>query len=180
MDIKIIGTQTVYKGFFNMLELTIKDGDSTYKREIFSRCSKGNSEDSVAAIVYDTKMDKYIFVSQFRAGLYREMDKNIVELVAGTVKLSEGDDKENCMKREILEEIGYKTDSIKLISDFYVSPGGSAEKVYLYYIEVSEKVEEGGGLEEENENIEIVYMSMYDMKNYIFKDAKTIIGINYI
>jgi ADP-ribose pyrophosphatase len=82
------------------------------------------------------------------------------------------------MKREIDEEIGYKTDSIKLLDEFYSTPGGTNEVLTVYYSEVSEKISEGGGLE--NEDIDIVEMDLDEVLTTRFRDAKTIIGINYI
>lgn len=176
---KLKGTTEVYKGFFKMVEATVETTTGeTVKRELFSRASRGNSEDAVAAIVYDTEKEKYIFTKQFRVGLYREEDMQIVEAVAGTLK--EGEDPTECMIREIEEELGYATDSIVPTGEFYVSPGGCAEKIYLYFVSVSNKVSEGGGLAEEHEEIEIIEMSYDEMKDFVFRDAKTIIGVQKV
>jgi len=177
MDIK--GMNTMHNGYFKVLEATVETSDGeSIKREIFSRASRGNSEDSVAAVVYDIKKQKYIFTKQFRVGLYREDDKYIIEAVAGTLK--EGEDPKECMIREIEEELGYDTLNILPISEFYVSPGGSAEKIYLYEAFVDTKVSEGGGLAEEHEEIETIEMTLEEIKKYDFKDAKTIVGANHI
>lgn len=173
---RVKGTTEVYKGFFKMIEATVEtlNGD-TVKRELFSRASRGNSEDAVAAIVYDITKQKYIFTKQFRVGLYREEDMYITEAVAGTLK--EGEDPKECMIREIEEELGYATENILPIGEFYVSPGGCAEKIYLYQVFVKDKVSEGGGLAEEHEEIEIIEMTYDEMMNFPFRDAKTIIGV---
>ena len=42
------------------------------------------------------------------------------------------------MRREIEEELGYRADRSSHIATFYVSPGGSSERIWLYYAEVSE------------------------------------------
>ena len=46
--------------------------------------------------------------------------------------------------------------------------------------EVSKQVAEGGGLEEESEEIEIVELSREEVIATRFMDAKTIIGVLYI
>ena len=46
--------------------------------------------------------------------------------------------------------------------------------------EVSKQVAEGGGLEEESEEIEIVELSREEVMSTRFMDAKTIIGVLYI
>lgn len=157
-----------YKGFLNIDELTVKTrSGKEVKRELMVR------KDGVGAVVYDTKMRKFIFVSQWRPSSNAE----IIEIVAGTCDV-EGEDPREAMIREIDEEIGYKTDKITLIDECYMSPGGTSELVSIYYAEVSEKIHEGGGLE--YEDIDVIEMDLEEVLSTRFKDAKTIIGINYV
>ena len=155
----------VYKGYLNIDddEIETKSG-KTIHREVVER---GNS---VSAIVYNPKNNTVILTSQFRVGSGKEM----VELVAGMIDKSEN--ASDTMVREILEETGYETKTIEQISEFYLSPGGSSEKMFLFYAVVGEQVESGGGLESENEEIDIVEMSLSEFKNTKFDDAKTIMG----
>ncbi len=159
-----------YKGFLNIQEVDVltKSGE-TVQREIMVR------PDAVAALVYDTIKDKYILVNQFRPGT----GKDILEIVAGTLD-KPGENPELAMKREILEEIGYETDSIEKISGFYVSPGGTTEYITVFYCEVSNQIEEGGGLASENEEIDIIYMSKQEVHDTDFEDAKTIVALNWV
>lgn len=158
-----------YKGHLSIDELTIKSKKgSSIKREVMVR------KNAVSSVVYNTITNKFIFVSQWRPGT----NSDIIELVAGTIE--PGEDPRNTMIREIEEEIGYKTDNITLINECYMSPGGSTEIISIYYTEVSEKISEGGGLEEEGEEIDIIEMDINDIKKTLFNDAKTIIGVNYI
>ena len=71
------------------------------------------------------------------------------ELVAGVLEADESP--EITIRREILEEIGYEVSDLVYISSFYVSPGGSTERIIIYYAEVDNegKVSKGGGLESE-------------------------------
>ena len=161
----------VYDGHFKIYELTIESKGKTFKREVLVR------KNVVASLVYDTTKDKYIFVSQWRPG----SESKLIEIVAGT--LEEGEDPIDAMKREILEEVGYKTDLIFKVAQCYLSPGGTTEFIDIFYSEVSEKVSEGGGLEEENEDIEILEFDKKELdKNYEdnnFLDAKTLISIKF-
>lgn len=160
--------ETKYKGHFALDELTVKTrSGKEVKRELLVK------KDGVASVVYDTILKKFIFVKQWRPGSNSEL----IELVAGTLDVP-GEDPREAMKREIDEEIGYKTDSIKLLDEFYSTPGGTNEVLTVYYSEVSEKISEGGGLE--NEDIDIVEMDLDEVLTTRFRDAKTIIGINYI
>lgn len=164
----IINRLNKYKGFLNIDELTVKTrSGNEVKREVMHR------HDAVAGIVYDTEKDKYIFVSQWRPG----SNSVILELVAGTLDVP-GEDPREAMIREIDEEIGYKTDKIILIDECYMSPGGTTEKISIYYCEVSNQIHPGGGLEDED--IDIIELSLDELLKTRFNDAKTLIGVNYI
>jgi len=103
--------------------------------------------------------------------LYNEETQDLIEVVAGT--LEEGEDPKKCMEREIEEEIGYEVDDMKYLGDYFVSPGGTSEKVHLFISKVSSQVSSGGGLESENEEIDIIEMSSDEMNEYTFRDMKT-------
>ncbi len=164
----ILTRERKYKGFLNIDELTVKTRSGEHvRREVMVR------KDAVAGVVYDTNKKVFIFVSQFRPGSNQE----IIELVAGTLDVP-GEDPREAMVREIDEEVGYKTDSIVLIDECYMSPGGSTELISIYYCEVSEKIHQGGGLE--YEDIDVLEMDIDEVLSTRFRDAKTLIGINYI
>lgn len=133
--------------------------------------------DSVAALVVNIETQKVILVKQFRMATYEKGPGWVIEVVAG--KLESGETPLEAIHREILEEVGYDIcDDIYEITTFYVSPGGYSERVILYYVFVknANRVSDGGGLALENEDIEVVEMSIDEFLNYDFCDAKTIIA----
>jgi len=134
---QITEKKTLYKGFSTLEEYTVKTGDIEYKREVLL------TPNAVAGIIYDTNKKKYIFVEQYRAPVEGVM----VEVVAGCI--DEGEKPEQSMKREIMEETGYKVDYLNHICDFYSTPGRSNELTSLFYCEVSERVDVGGGIGDE-------------------------------
>ena len=140
--------------------------------------------DSVAGVVFNTDTQKAILVRQFRYPGYKHGNAWVVEVVAGMLK--EGYDPAEEMKREVLEEVGYAVDKIEYITRCYMSPGGSSERSYIYYIEVSNagKVHEGGGLLDETESIEVMEYTLDELRDAIAKeqvpDAKSIIACNYL
>lgn len=158
----------VFEGYFNVIQIDIHDKKTASARVII------NPKNAVAAIVYDTKKDLYIFVEQWRPGVLGD----ITEVVAGT--LESGESTVEAIKREVFEETGYITDSLKEISKFFVSPGISSEQITLFYIEVSSKAGAGGGIALEGEDISLVSYTYDKLLKQIFLDAKTIIGINYL
>jgi len=165
---KEINRKTVYDGFFKLYKITYEDEGNTFDREVFVT---GNA---VAALLYDTRKDKFIFVKQFRPAV----DQDMLELVAGILD-KEGESPEDAIAREIDEETGYAVDKIEHVLNFYPSPGAFAEKLHVFYAEVSRKIGEGGGAEGENENIKLIELSKADLKEKSFNDAKTLIAVQW-
>lgn len=158
-----------FSGYYQLEELTIKQKQNNIiKREFLT------NKDGVAAIVYNSENDKYIFVSQWRPC----SEKNMIEIVAGSIE--ESQTPHEAIEREVLEEIGYKVDKVIELNNFYVSPGTIKEKVYLFFVVVSEKVNDGGGKKEEQEELDIIYYNYDEVINMTFLDAKTIIAQNWL
>lgn len=186
MNRKVIveSSKIVFDDFYKLEEATFQyelpDGKMTepQTRLCFHR------GDSVACAVWNTDTKQAIMVRQFRYPGYVHGDGWITEVVAGMLK--QGHDPVDEMKREVMEEIGYEVAAIEHITTCYASPGGSSERVFLYYVEVNDTGHktDGGGLEEESENIEILHYSLDELKAALkhndIKDAKSIIACNYL
>lgn len=154
IDYEVVNKELVYDGHTKVEELTIKNENGEIKREVVKI---GNG---VAAVIKDTVKNKYIFVSQYRAGAEGLM----VEVVAG--KIDEGEKPEEAIKREIMEETGYKVDYLNHLKDFYTCPSRLDEIISVFYAEVSEQVNEGGGIGDEK--ISIVEVEMLGLGGRIF------------
>jgi ADP-ribose pyrophosphatase len=121
-----------------------------------------------------------LLTRQFRYPTLEHGPGYLLELPAGVIE--DGEDPQVAMRRELVEELGYEADQLVPISSFYVSPGGSSERVHLYYAEVSaaDRVGDGGGVPAEGEMIEIVVVSVDELLSMVrdgtIADAKTIIG----
>ena len=81
------------------------------------------------------------------------------------------------------EELGYKIEHLRFISRFYTSPGGSSERVHLYYCAVADadlKDPSAHGLASAHEQVTKVIWRVEDFcaagENGQFEDAKSIIG----
>ena len=131
------------------------------------------SHDSVAILLYHKEKDAFILVKQLRVTVLNKNPKNgyMYELCAGIVD-------KNCSlkqiaKEEILEECGYDVpvENLEKISSFYTSVGISGTYQTLYYAELSEdmKVNEGGGLEEEE--IEVITLPLSQAKEFMFDES---------
>ncbi len=188
MKVIVSNKNIEYRGFFTLEKSTLQfeklDGSLSEHviRENFYR------GDSVSALVYDSKVRKILFVRQFRYPVYTVEPENswILELVAGSC--NRGEDPAETMARELSEEVHIESNKkdIVLVSAFFVSPDGTSEKIYLYSVEtdLSGYNKNSGGLDEENEDIEIILLSFDEafslLETQKFYDAKTIIALQHL
>ncbi|SCG64893.1 NUDIX domain-containing protein [Micromonospora rifamycinica] len=140
--------------------------------------------DSVAAVVVDTARGEIVLVEQFRFPTLGHGSGWLVELVAGMVDADEAP--ETAVRREIREEIGYDVRVLERISTFHLSPGGSSERVTLFYAEIDDslRVGAGGGRADEAENIARRVVPLGDLSALLdsgtIQDAKTLAGLLWL
>jgi len=131
------------------------------------------AHDSVSILIYHTQKKAFIIVKQLRAPVLNANKTNgmMHELCAGII------DKDTTniqiAKEEILEECGYDVplSNIQKINSFYTSVGISGTQQTLYYAtcDDSMKVNDGGGLEDEE--IEVLYIPVDKAKEFMFDES---------
>ena len=183
-NVNVKSKRRVFDDFFKIDEVHFSyprfDGQTsaTVRRLVFER------GDSVAAIIFNKETERVVLVNQFRYAAYEKGPGWIIEAVAG--ELEEDELPEDAVRREILEETGYQVNELTHISTFYVSPGGTSERIILYFADVNtdDKVAAGGGLSTENEDIQIVEFSLPQLWQAVdsgqIVDAKTLIGLLWL
>ena len=140
--------------------------------------------DGVTAVLHNAARQTLLFVRQFRYSTYEHGPGWLLETVAGVVE--PGQTPEDSVTREIREETGYRIRGLELVTIFYLTPGGSSERIYLYYAEVedADREHEGGGLPEEGEDIEVVELTLDQawraLESGEIADAKTIVGLQWL
>jgi nudix-type nucleoside diphosphatase (YffH/AdpP family) len=138
--------------------------------------------DSVAAILFNPKSQQILLVNQFKYPAYEKGPGWITETVAGMI--DEDESPESAIHREIAEETGYRVEKLEHISTFYVSAGGSSERIILYYAEVDETDKTGTGGGVADEDIMTVKLSLPEALKQLqsgeIVDAKTILGILWL
>lgn len=180
---KIQKTELLSDNYYLLNKVTVdyqKKDDSwdTQVREVYDR---GNG---AAILLYNTEKGTVILTRQFRLPTYLNGNKSgmMIEACAG---LLDHDDPETCIIRETEEETGYKIHTAKKIMQVYMSPGAVTEILYLFVAEYSPsmKISEGGGLENEHEEIDVIEIPFDQAYVMIeageIKDAKTIMLLQY-
>jgi nudix-type nucleoside diphosphatase (YffH/AdpP family) len=181
--IKIQKTELLSDNWYLLNKVTFdyqKKDDSwiTQKREVYDR---GNG---AAILLYNTQQKTVILTRQFRLPSYLNGNETgmMIEVCAG---LLDEDHPEQCIIRETEEETGYRITKVDKIMETYMSPGAVTEILYLFVGEYDEsmKVSDGGGVEHEEENIDVLEMSYEEAYAMIesgeIKDAKTIMLLQY-
>lgn len=160
-------------------EYQLPDGQWQYQeREAYDR---GNGS---TILLYNKEKEKILLTRQFRLPTYVNGNKNgmLIEACAG---LLDQDDAENCIKKEAEEELGYRLDNVQKIFEAYMSPGSVTEIIYFFIAEYHDnmRISHGGGLAEEQENIEVLELDFRAALNMIesgeIKDGKTIMLLQY-
>jgi nudix-type nucleoside diphosphatase (YffH/AdpP family) len=138
--------------------------------------------DAVAVVVHNIADDTLAFTEQFRYPAYAAEEQGgwLLELPAGIVASDE--DPAAAARRELSEETGFEVTGLHFISQFFLSPGGSSERIYLYYARVhsTDRTGTGGGVPWEHEDIDTVFVPLDDVEAMVadgrIQDAKTLIG----
>jgi nudix-type nucleoside diphosphatase (YffH/AdpP family) len=140
--------------------------------------------DSVGALLLNTDTNKIILVNQFKYPCYDKGPGWITEVVAGMVGPKESP--EVALRREVMEETGYRITNSQHISTFYVSPGGSSERIILFFAEItnSDRTASGGGLPSEGEDVRLVELTIPEawaaLSSGEIADAKTLIALMWL
>jgi len=176
VDIK--SKTTVFKGRYRIDEYVFdfdrvagKGRISEARREVFER------GDSAAALIHDVERDVIVLAEQFRIATQAKGPGYLVEAMAGSVE--PGEDPEACIRREMLEEVGYRAGVLRLVSQGYASPGSSSERIFLYYapVKTADLVDpKASGIAAEKEDVKRVEFSREDFLARVdaagFHDAK--------
>ena len=88
-------------------------------------------------------------------------------------------------RKETEEETGYRIEKVEKVFESYMSPGSVTEILYFFVAEYHKdmKVSDGGGIQEEQENIEVLELAFDQalamIKTGEIRDGKTIMLLQY-
>ena len=172
MPVKLRNVETVYQGYSTIMKATLVGPDGqTFVREI------EHHGRAVSVLPYDPERRVCLLVSLPRPPvIWAGGPPELAEAPAGMV---EDEDVEDTARREALEEAGVKLGRLEHIGSPFSSAGVSSERIDLFLAAYSAKdrVEDGGGLEEEQENIAVMEVPLDQLWAWIeqrrIEDLKT-------
>ena len=182
-NIKVQKTEILSNNWYTLRKVTYdyrkKDGSwQTQSREAYDR---GNG---AVILLYNQSNASVVLTRQFRLPTFinGNDDGMLIEACAG---LLDRDNPEACIRRETEEETGYRIKDVKKVFEAYMSPGSVTEILYFFIAAYDDrmKVNEGGGMAHEQEDIEVLELPLKRAMKMIetgeIKDAKTIILLQY-
>jgi nudix-type nucleoside diphosphatase (YffH/AdpP family) len=181
--INIEKTEILSSNWYTLKKVTYgyrkKDGTvQVQSREAYDR---GNG---ATILLYNEAKNTIILTRQFRLPTYINGNETglLIETCAGLLDL---DNPEDCIRRETEEETGFNVTEVRKVFEAYMSPGSVTELLYFFVASYEDhmKVHDGGGMEHEQEDIEVLELNFKDALKMIesgeIKDGKTILLIQY-
>jgi nudix-type nucleoside diphosphatase (YffH/AdpP family) len=136
--------------------------------------------DAAAALLVNAERNTVYLIQQFMYPTLEKAGGWLDTVVAGMIDA--GETPEQAIRREITEEAGFTVDKVEPIASFFLSPGGSSERMFLFCALVSDAAHTaaGGGLAAENEDIKLSEWPLDEflarVSSGALQDAKTIIA----
>ncbi|NEJ70756.1 NUDIX domain-containing protein [Rhizobium phaseoli] len=180
--VKIVSAETLSNGWTKLSSYLLdyidrKGATQRLKREVYHRTP------AACILLYDPKRDLVVLVRQFRLAVHVNGDAAwMIEVPAG---LLDDDHPEQAIRREAMEETGYHLRDARFLFRCYPSPGAVTEVVHFFVslIDSADRVAEGGGLDEEHEDIEVLEVPLDEaarmIENGEIFDAKTIMLLQW-
>ena len=149
----------------------------TMSREIYDR------GDACTLLPYNLAQRTVLLIRQLRYAAYMAgHDDLLIEAAAGMLDDASPEER---IRAEVEEEVGYRLTEVRQVFQAFMSPGAMTETLHFFVAEydAAMKVSNGGGLEEEGEEIEVLEHTIDEAMAMIvsgeIRDAKTIMLLQY-
>ncbi|MGV6846390.1 MAG: NUDIX domain-containing protein [Lutibacter sp.] len=181
--VKINKIENLSNNWYQLDKVTFnfKTKNGLWQTQVRESYNRGNG---AAILLYNSNSKKVILTKQFRLPSYLNENETgmMIEVCAG---LLDNQNPVACIIKEVEEEVGYKISEPKKVMELYSTPGAVTEKIHYFIAEYNKemKISEGGGLEEETEEIEVLEIDFFEAIQMITTgeicDAKTVILLQY-
>lgn len=180
--VKILSREIISRGFGLLQKVTVRRRKFDATQQEITR-DVYDTGDGAAILLYDPDRRRVLLVRQFRIAAYLAAGRqSLIEVCAGKL---EGLDAARRIVMEVAEETGYAIKNPRFLFEAFMSPGVFSERLSFFAAPYSpaDKTGEGGGLVDDNEDIEILEPTLEDALAMIAQgeivDAKTILLLHY-
>ena len=156
--VEVIEKRTVFQGYYRVDVYRLRH--SLYQGGMGAEISREVLERGHAVLVvpYDPVRDEIVLTEQFRIGPFAHGEQPwSLEVVAGIIEA--GEEQEDVVRREAMEEAGIELSHITHALDCYASPGAVTEQISIYCARTDASLAGGvHGVEAEGEDIKVIVM----------------------
>ncbi|SAK81729.1 NUDIX hydrolase [Caballeronia pedi] len=180
--VRILKTEILSDDWYVLRKVTFDflRRDGTWQRQSRETYDRGNG---ATILLHDRKTGNVLLTRQFRMPAFVNGHHGmLIETPGG---LLDNASPEERIRAEVEEETGYRVHHVEKIFEAFMSPGSVTEKLYFYLGEYdgSMRVSDGGGVEEEGEEIETIEVPVQTALHMIERgeimDGKTIMLLQY-
>lgn len=181
--VEILKDEVLSDNWYVLRKVTyrIRKGEGEWDTQTREAYDRGNG---ATVLLFNREQRSVVLTRQFRLPTYVNGNRTglLIETCAG---LLDGDDPEECVRREVEEETGYEVRDVRKVFETYMSPGSVTEILHFFIAEYTpaQRVSEGGGVEHEGEDIEVLEMPFDEAYAGIgsgaIRDAKTVMLLQY-
>ncbi|MES2161921.1 MAG: NUDIX domain-containing protein [Pseudomonadota bacterium] len=180
--IRIHQVETLSDDWFLLQKTTFdyRRNDGSWQRQTRETYDRGHG---ATILLYNRERRTVVLVRQFRFPTYGNgHDGFLIEAAAGLLDQASPEDR---IKAEVKEETGYRVGEVRKVFEAFMSPGSVTERLYFFVAEYdpASRVGDGGGIEEEGEDIEVLELTMEQamqmMADGRIADGKTIMLLQY-
>jgi nudix-type nucleoside diphosphatase (YffH/AdpP family) len=184
MHVRINKVETLSDDWYTLRKTTFdyrrRNGSwQTMSRETYDR---GHG---AVILLYSLAQRTVLLVRQFRFPAYNYGGSHDGFLIEAPAGLLDAATPEARIKAEVEEETGYRVDKVRKVFEAFMSPGSVTERLYFFVAEYDPSAArgEGGGVEEEGEDIEVLELDIGRAEQMIadgsIEDGKTIMLLQY-
>ncbi len=180
--IRIINEETLAKDWHTLKKMTFdyRRNNGQWQRQSRETYDRGNG---ATILLYNLARRTVVLIRQFRLPTFvNDYHGFLIETPAG---LLENASPEVRIKAEVEEETGFQIADVQPIFSAFMSPGSVTERVHFFIgrYEAKLRVSEGGGLENEGEDIEVleptIDVALAMIASGEICDGKTIMLLQY-
>ena len=180
--VRIIETTVLSDNWYVLKKITFdfQRRNGTWQRQSRETYDRGNG---ATILLHNPATGNVVLTRQFRMPVFvNGHDGMLIEAAAG---LLDDATPEQRIRAEAEEETGFRVRNLRKVFEAYMSPGSVTEKLHFYVGEydTAERAGDGGGIESEGEDIEVIEMPLSEALNAIGRgeivDGKTIMLLQH-